>query len=165
MCVVGFVGLSLYVFMRKHPGESKSLLKYATTVVKHVPIDRDSKSMLLPIFDFTKSRINEENKPYINSNDSIMSNYGNIGEGMQNINHKTDGGEGKVKRSVSESRKKYVASQQNWRCKHCQNQLDATFEVDHVIELQDGGNNEVSNLVALCRNCHGKKTLMNRLNK
>ncbi len=70
----------------------------------------------------------------------------------------------KVKRSVSETKKKYVASQQNWNCKHCKNQLDATFEVDHVIELQHGGDNNVNNLVALCRNCYGKKTMMTRLN-
>ena len=64
-----------------------------------------------------------------------------------------------TKRSVSETKKKYVASQQNWKCKKCNNQLNATFEVDHVIELNAGGSNHVSNLEALCRECHGKKTM------
>lgn len=158
MSGVAFVGLSLYVFMKKHPKDSSSLFKYASGLVKHIPIDKNSKDLLLPVFDFTKKRINEENKPYINQNDSIMSM-----SSVQGVNGELHGT--RVKRSVSESRKKYVASQQNWTCNHCRNQLDATFEVDHVKELQDGGTNDVSNLVALCRNCHGKKTLMNRLNK
>lgn len=158
MSGVAFIGLSLYVFMKKHPKDSSSLLKHASGLVKHIPIDKNSKDLLLPVFDFTRKRVNEENKPYIQSNDSIMS--------MSSSNGITGELNGtRVKRSVSESRKKYVASQQNWTCNHCRNQLDATFEVDHVKELQDGGTNDVSNLVALCRNCHGKKTLMNRLNK
>ena len=41
----------------------------------------------------------------------------------------------------------------------CSKQLDAWFEIDHVQRLADGGSNHISNLVALCRECHGKKTL------
>ena len=62
------------------------------------------------------------------------------------------------KRSVSETKKKYVASNQNWKCAECQEQLSAWFEVDHLTRLADGGTNHVENLRALCRNCHGKKT-------
>ena len=160
MAVVAFVGMTLYIFMKKHPSESSSMLKYASGVVKHIPIDKNSKGMLLPVFDFTRNRIDNT---YMNGN------MKNVTTNMapSSIYSKQKGGneKGIFKRSVSESRKKFVASNQNWKCDHCKSQLDATFEVDHVVELQDGGNNEVSNLVALCRNCHGKKTLMNRLNK
>ena len=62
------------------------------------------------------------------------------------------------KRSVGQTKKKYVASLQNWKCGHCLDQLTAWFEVDHTIRLEYGGSNDLSNLVALCRNCHGKKT-------
>ena len=72
-------------------------------------------------------------------------------------------GRGATKRSVSETKKKYVAAQQDWKCKHCGTQLTATFEVDHKIELQHGGSNHVTNLEALCRNCHGNKTMMTNL--
>ena len=68
-----------------------------------------------------------------------------------------------TKRSVSETKKKFVAAQQNWKCGDCQNQLTAWFEVDHKIRLDNGGTNEVSNLVALCRECHGYKTAMENL--
>ena len=63
-----------------------------------------------------------------------------------------------TKRSVSETKKKYVASMQDWKCGDCREKLNAWFEVDHVHRLEYGGSNEVNNLVALCRNCHGKKT-------
>ena len=66
-------------------------------------------------------------------------------------------------RSVSEARKKSVAASQGWRCSGCNEMLSATYEVDHIIELQDGGTNDVNNLTAMCRNCHGEKTLQERL--
>lgn len=69
----------------------------------------------------------------------------------------------KVNRNVSESKKKYIASNQKWKCKSCNNLLDATYEIDHKIPLYKGGTNDVNNLEALCRNCHGKKTLNDRL--
>ena len=67
------------------------------------------------------------------------------------------------KRSVSETKKKYVASQQNWCCGECKDQLKATFEVDHKIDLQYGGTNHISNLVALCVDCHKTKTMQTNL--
>jgi 5-methylcytosine-specific restriction endonuclease McrA len=68
-----------------------------------------------------------------------------------------------TKRSVSETKKKFVASRQNWSCDDCKSQLSAWFEVDHVVRLEHGGSNHVDNLVALCRECHGKKTAMENL--
>jgi len=67
------------------------------------------------------------------------------------------------KRSVSESKKKYIASNQKWKCSHCNQILDNTYEVDHIIPLYKGGSNELNNLEALCRNCHGKKTFKDKL--
>ena len=68
-----------------------------------------------------------------------------------------------TKRSVSETKKKFVASRQNWRCGHCDKQLTAWFEVDHKIRLEHGGSNHIDNLVALCRECHGEKTTIENL--
>ena len=69
----------------------------------------------------------------------------------------------KKKRKVTESTKKHVASEQKWKCKSCNELLDSTYEIDHVKPLYKGGSNDFSNLQALCRNCHGKKTLADRL--
>ena len=38
-----------------------------------------------------------------------------------------------------------------------------TFEIDHKIRLEHGGGNDVTNLVALCRECHGQKTAMENM--
>ena len=63
------------------------------------------------------------------------------------------------KRSVSETKKKVVAHKQDWKCKQCKQKLPASFEVHHVKPLFNGGTNEIENLVALCRNCHGNETV------
>lgn len=63
------------------------------------------------------------------------------------------------KRNVTSLTKKMVASNQEWKCGTCGQILDFTYEIDHHIPLFKGGTNDVSNLIALCRNCHGKKTL------
>mgnify|MGYP004004057323 CR=1 FL=1 len=67
------------------------------------------------------------------------------------------------KRSVSESKKKFVAAQQQWACDGCSSMLDHTFEIDHRIRLEYGGSNDTDNLVAMCRNCHGKKTSLENM--
>jgi hypothetical protein len=67
------------------------------------------------------------------------------------------------KRNVTGLMKKKVAADQQWKCGHCKATLDATFEVDHVKALFNGGSNDMSNLVALCPNCHRKKTVAERL--
>lgn len=64
------------------------------------------------------------------------------------------------RRSVSEARRKFVAARQKWCCGQCQQMLSASFEIDHIVRLDRGGDNSVENLVALCRNCHGAKTNM-----
>lgn len=161
MSIIAFAGLSIYLFMRKFPTESSSLLKHGSTFIKYVPIDKDSKRFFSPIFDLTSKSTRQPQSMYDN-----FSNNQNTFESVNQSNTSLNRNQIKpTKRSVSETRKKYIASQQNWHCNHCNQQLDATFEVDHIQELQDGGNNEINNLVALCRNCHGKKTLLNRLQK
>ena len=68
------------------------------------------------------------------------------------------------KRNVSSLTKKMVASNQQWKCGSCKQTLDYTYEIDHHIPLFKGGSNEINNLIALCRNCHGKKTLLENNN-
>jgi len=70
----------------------------------------------------------------------------------------------KSKRKLSETTKKVVSANQQWSCKNCNKILDASYEVDHIIPLYKGGTNDITNLQALCRNCHGKKTINDKLN-
>ena len=67
------------------------------------------------------------------------------------------------KRCVSETKKKWVASSQDWKCGECRKKLPAWYEVDHKVRLEYGGTNHVDNLVALCRDCHGRKTASENL--
>ncbi len=67
------------------------------------------------------------------------------------------------KRAVTGLMKKKIAAAQEWRCGHCRALLDETYEVDHRQALFNGGSNDPSNLVALCPNCHRKKTVEERL--
>lgn len=73
------------------------------------------------------------------------------------------GGGTREKRNVSGLMKKKVAASQQWKCGNCKAILDETYEVDHKLALFQGGTNDESNLVALCPNCHRKKTVEERI--
>ena len=150
MAFYGFLGFSLYLFIKRHPDQSHNLLKHANGIIKYMPIDRDATDMLTPIFSFTKDGF--QNQGDNRGVSRILTSGGASGASG-----------GPTKRSVSETKKKFVASNQHWKCGDCQKQLNAWFEVDHKIRLEHGGSNHVDNLVALCRDCHGKKTTMENL--
>ena len=61
--------------------------------------------------------------------------------------------------NISQMMKKIVASGQHWRCNICKKILDASYEIDHILPQYKNGGNDISNLQALCRNCHGNKTI------
>jgi Zn finger protein HypA/HybF involved in hydrogenase expression len=70
------------------------------------------------------------------------------------------------KRILSRSMRIEIAYRQNYACKHCNLfPIPPDFHVDHIIELQDGGQDIAENLQALCPQCHSKKTRLNRLRK
>lgn len=162
MAGIGFVGLSLLIFFKKHPSQGKNMLTSAAEMMKYLPIDRQSADVITPFLSFGNNMNNNniENTPQykrmLNSG-GVNSDAGSGGGG--NIKQTS----GATKRSVSETKKKFVASRQGWTCNSCNKQLPAWFEVDHVIRLENGGSNNVDNLVALCRDCHGRKTAMENM--
>lgn len=149
------LGVGIYVLLKKNPNQGRNMLLYANNVVKFMPIDKNSMDMLSPIIDFTSNNENQGSS-FMESVNGIDSPYMN--PGFANERRIMNSGKGGTKRSVSETKKKYVASQQEWKCGHCKDKLDHTFEIDHRVRLEYGGGNDVQNLIALCRNCHGKKT-------
>lgn len=177
MGVFALIGISLYLLMKRNPSQCRNILLYANNMIKYAPIDRSSMDMISPIIDFTSG-----NRGFMSSLNQGFG-YGGAdgtdqdqgdGEmplfGANAYEQKilTSGGDNQVggkatKRSVSETKKKYVASMQNWKCKNCSKQLNAWFEVDHKKRLEYGGTNQVDNLVALCRECHGQKTAMENM--
>ena len=151
MALIGFLAHCFYIMIKRNPLQSKNMLLYTNNMIKYMPIDKSSMDIISPIFDLsTKSKgfmegLNPE------------PNY-NYNSGVVNNNYQKP-----VKRSVSETKKKYVASMQDWKCGQCTKKLSHTFEVDHKIRLEHGGGNDVGNLVALCRECHGEKTAMENM--
>ena len=166
MAGIGFVGLSAYIFMKKYPSHSNNLLCHANGLIKYMPIDKEASDLLAPLLNMSGGgshrgmmggmmgaggggmMMSPQEKRILNSG------YGEGGAASKGKN---------IKRSVSETKKKYVAAQQGWNCGGCKRQLPAWFEVDHKIRLDNGGSNSVDNLVALCRDCHGKKTAFENL--
>lgn len=142
--------LCVYFYVKKQPN-GQNLLLYANNMIKSLPIDKSSMSLFSPIIDFTQGK-------------GFMEKLNNVQYISKNTNGDPKNGEPeKIKRSVSETKKKFVASQQGWKCNECKEQLNAWFEVDHVIRLEYGGGNGLDNLVALCRECHGRKTAMENM--
>ena len=144
------LGLGIYTLLKRNPKQVRNMLLYANNFVKFMPIDKNSMDMLSPIIDFTT--VNQDNS-FMESVNGIYSN-----PGFSSENRILNSGKNWTKRSVSETKKKYVASGQCWKCGNCKSQLDHTFEIDHKVRLEYGGGNDVDNLIALCRNCHGRKT-------
>lgn len=150
--------LFLWWIFKKNPNHAKNILLSSNEYVKYLPIDRNTSSMISPILDFTaKHSFARDNQAFpVLEMPSVMQG----GRGDDRMLHSGKKG---TKRSVSETKKKFVASRQNWKCGDCQSQLNAWFEVDHKIRLEYGGSNHVDNLVAMCRECHGKKTTIENL--
>ena len=151
MIFYALLGIGIYYMLKRNPTKGKDMLLYANNYIKYLPIDRNSIDMLSPIIDFTGT-----------PESSFMESFNGIPPQTSGFCSEqrilSSGKGGSTKRSVSETKKKYVASSQEWKCGNCRNQLDHTFEIDHKMRLEYGGGNDVNNLIALCRNCHGKKT-------
>ncbi len=150
MIFYALLGIGIYYMLKRNPNKGRDMLLYANNVVKCLPVDRNSMDMLSPIIDFTGS-----DEP------SFMETFNNIERPMmglcsgQPVNARKPNAN---KRAVSGMRKKYVASNQDWKCGHCSKQLDHTYEIDHRLRLDEGGTNDVDNLIALCPSCHRYKT-------
>jgi HNH endonuclease len=170
MATFGFIGLSLFLFLRRNPDNSRQLLFHANDIIKYMPISKGTADMITPFFDMTGGGTpgTTNHTPSWGGGTpggtpSTTNHTPSLGGGTPAERRILNSGKSSSKRSVSETKKKYVAAQQGWKCGDCQRQLPAWFEVDHVIALEHGGSNHVDNLVALCRDCHGKKTAMSFL--
>ena len=155
MAMFAFGGLSVYLFLKKYPTQSQSVLAHASDIVKYMPVSKGSTDFLSPFLDFSNK------VPFSSDPSNASPQYVQQQQMEQRI--MSSGKNNATKRSVSETKKKFVASQQGWTCNKCKNQLPAWFEVDHITRLEYGGSNHVDNLEALCRDCHGRKTAMENL--
>ena len=158
----------LYWLLKKNPKRAGDMIRTSNEYLKYLPIDHNTSSFISPILDFTakQSYVSENPQtPVLN----LLSPGHALSPGPTYVEKRILQSGGvtpavqKTKRSVSETKKKFVASKQNWKCGDCGEQLSAWFEVDHKVRLEYGGSNHIDNLVALCRECHGKKTTIENL--
>ena len=188
MATIGLVGLSVIHLFKKKPMEGHLLLRHANDFIKYMPMDRDSSRLLKPVINMMNTPLTTgmEGMSNIGNSHVDLTNYmgngqqmpphlGNQNAGANSMSSNTSAllqqnispqmkrmlrsGMNSKSRSVSPSKKKFVASRQGWHCAICKMQLPPSYEVDHIIDLQYGGSNHVDNLRALCRNCHGNKTM------
>lgn len=153
MAGIAFGAIVVYWFIKKNPGKTREILTTTNDYIKYLPLDQNTSNIINPILDFTSKMSNETNADITSIKNPVLNMEQRI------INSGSKG----TKRSVSETKKKFVAARQNWKCGDCGNQLNAWFEVDHIIRLEHNGSNHVDNLLALCRECHGKKTTIENL--
>jgi hypothetical protein len=175
MAGIALGGFILYWLVKKNPLNAGKMIIASNEYLKYLPIDKNTSSIISPILDFTSKQnfnLDQNNYPYDENHPivPIQSMYQGPNQYERKILSSGGGASsgggvknGATKRSVSETKKKFVASRQGWKCGECQEQLNAWFEVDHKIRLEYGGSNHVDNLVALCRECHGKKTTIENL--
>ena len=179
MAGVAFAALAMYVLFKKNPDRARDIVFTSNEYLKYMPVDKNASSILNPILDFTSKYsggVAAGSAAYSSDSAYPILNLGGSGGGGTRQSYAEaritksgvpvigGGAEPvKTKRSVSETKKKYVAAQQGWKCGNCTKQLPAWFEVDHKIRLEHGGSNHIDNLVALCRDCHGEKTAMENL--
>jgi len=151
----------LYWLIKHNPLKANQMIMASNEYIKYLPIDKNTSNIISPILDFTSKQnfgaeSNTTQYPILPLN-TLSTPISPYEKKMMTSGTKA------TKRSVSETKKKFVASRQNWHCGNCQKQLTAWFEVDHKIRLEYGGSNHIDNLVALCRECHGEKTTMENL--
>jgi len=162
MIGIALAGLFLCYLIRKNPLSAGTMLNTTNEYLKYMPLDKNTSKILNPILDFTSKQqfgggrennvLPVQHMQITNQERKLMTSGNPPAAGVQ-----------EVKRSVSETKKKFVASRQGWKCGDCHEQLNAWFEVDHKTRLEHGGSNHIDNLVALCRECHGKKTTIENL--
>jgi len=163
MVGVAFAALMLYVLIKKNPLRAQEIVSASNEYIKYLPIDRNTSNMISPILDFTSKQqfygASSEGGSYDSYNYPVLT----MNQASRSDKIMMQSGKTASKRSVSETKKKFVAARQGWNCSACGKQLTATFEIDHIKRLEYGGDNHIDNLTAMCKSCHGDKTMMENL--
>ncbi len=158
MAGIALAAFMIYWLIKKNPLHAQKIITTSNDYLKYLPVDKNAAMMVSPILDFT-AKHGFKNDTY---NAPVME-MPQVRPHLSQYERIAQSGKKATKRSVSETKKKFVAASQNWHCGKCAKQLPAWFEVDHKIRLEYGGSNHVDNLVALCRDCHGEKTALENL--
>ena len=64
-----------------------------------------------------------------------------------------------IRKQINKETRTEVVIEQENKCGECKEELSLYFQIDHVVGIQFGGTNDKSNLMALCCECHTKKSI------
>ena len=109
MAGFAFAGLSIYLFLKKNPSQSQSLVQELTNIVKFMPSAKSTLDVFTPFTDFTNQT------PFMGGGGGGggMNMYGQSQQQQHQVNRIMESGKTGTKRCVSETKKKFVASQQS----------------------------------------------------
>ena len=71
----------------------------------------------------------------------------------------------KKRKRWPESVRNQILYDQDYKCNVCRIKIPPQHQFDHIVALEDGGEDAIENLQALCGTCHDNKTHANRLRK
>ncbi len=64
--------------------------------------------------------------------------------------------ENRNKKRISKKLEKIIYQEANSKCSFCPESEIASLDIHHIISREEGGSNEVDNLILVCKNCHSK---------
>ena len=64
-----------------------------------------------------------------------------------------------IRKQIKKETRQEIVSEQENTCGECKEDLSSCFQIDHIVGIQYGGTNDKSNLMALCCECHAKKSI------
>ena len=64
-----------------------------------------------------------------------------------------------IRRKISQAMRKEIVNDQENKCGECKEDLSLYFQIDHIVGIQFGGTNDKTNLMALCCECHTRKSI------
>ena len=120
---------------KRDPNQSYHLMQSIKNIIHHAPIDKESKELFSPLLQIP----NFQHLLVHHSNQNTSYTLDDYIQQPQYKRMMNSGKQNNCKRSVSETKKKHVASRQNWKCSKCGIKLPGSFEVDHIQALHNGG--------------------------
>lgn len=105
---------------------------------------------------YTQKQMEEVTQAFRKELDKVKKEINKINNRLEKMDVKT---QEKRRKKINKGVRQKIVDQQENTCGECEVILSPYFELDHIIGLQFGGTDDESNLMALCRECHAKKSI------
>jgi hypothetical protein len=141
--------LTVYYILKYNPAKAKQIICSSDEYLKYMPIDKTQVVLFLLYWISPKQKWGElegENRTVLGFPTPPRRTTAEVGHKPPRLNGRCP------------KRRKVRGVKAQWHCRNCNNILNHTFEIDHIISLNNGGSNHVDNL-ALCPACHRERPL------